>query len=52
MTFVTQTEHELKAGQIVECEIVASQGYDLIAAAVGKPRDARPIKRGLNILPS
>ncbi len=52
VTFVTQTDHELKAGQIVECEIVASQGYDLIAAAVGKPRDSRPIKRSLNILPS
>ena len=52
VTFVSQTEHELKEGQIVECEIVASQGYDLIAAAVGKPRDTRPVKRGLNILPS
>jgi len=30
------TGKKLKAGQIVPCEIVASQGYDLIGAAVGK----------------
>ena len=52
ITFVTQTEHELKEGQIVSCEIVASQGYDLIAAAVGEPRDAKPVVRGLNIIPT
>jgi len=28
----------LKPGQIVSCEIVATQGYDLIAAAVNKPK--------------
>lgn len=28
----------LRPGQIVECEIVASREYDLVAAAVGKPR--------------
>lgn len=28
----------LRAGQIVECEVVAAHGYDLVAAAVGKPR--------------
>ncbi len=28
----------LRPGQIVPCEIVASQGYDLIGAAVGSPR--------------
>ncbi|HVA50803.1 MAG TPA: 30S ribosomal protein S12 methylthiotransferase RimO [Pirellulales bacterium] len=28
---------KLRPGQIVRCEIVASQEYDLIAAAVGKP---------------
>ena len=28
---------KLAAGQIVPCEIVAARGYDLIAAAVGKP---------------
>lgn len=32
------TGRKLRAGQIVPCEIVASQGYDLVAAAVGKPR--------------
>lgn len=30
------TGKKLKPGQIVPCEIVASQGYDLIGAAVGK----------------
>ncbi|HQU44410.1 MAG TPA: 30S ribosomal protein S12 methylthiotransferase RimO, partial [Pirellulales bacterium] len=28
---------KLRPGQIVRCEIVASQEYDLIGAAVGKP---------------
>lgn len=28
----------LRAGQLVKCEVVAAHGYDLIAAAVGKPR--------------
>jgi len=28
----------LKPGQIVECEVVGAHGYDLIAAATGKPR--------------
>ncbi len=32
------TGRKLKPGQIVPCEIVTSQGYDLVAAAVGKPR--------------
>ncbi len=32
------TGKKLKPGQIVPCEIVASQGYDLVAAAVGKGR--------------
>lgn len=29
---------KLRAGDIVPCEIVAAQGYDLIAAATGRPR--------------
>jgi len=28
----------LAAGRLVPCEIVAAQGYDLIAAPVGEPR--------------
>ena len=35
--FVTETEHQLKAGQIVSTEIVGSQGYDLIGVAVDAP---------------
>ena len=32
------TGKKLKPGQIVPCEIVTSQGYDLVGVAVGKPR--------------
>lgn len=32
------TGRKLAAGQIVPCEIVGHRGYDLIGAAVGKPR--------------
>jgi ribosomal protein S12 methylthiotransferase len=35
---VIVTGKKIKAGQIVPCEIVASQDYDLIAAPVGKGR--------------
>ena len=35
---VTETDHPLKPGSIVACEVVTSQGYDLIAVATGKPR--------------
>lgn len=32
------TGRKLRPGQFVPCEIVASQGYDLVGVAVGKPR--------------
>ena len=32
------TGKKLKAGQIVKAEVVGSQGYDLIAVSVGRPR--------------
>jgi ribosomal protein S12 methylthiotransferase len=32
------TGRKLRAGQFVSCEIVASQGYDLVAAALGRGR--------------
>ena len=32
------TGKKLRPGQIVPCEIVATRDYDLIGAAVGKPR--------------
>mgnify|MGYP001613432914 CR=1 FL=1 len=32
------TGRKLRPGRMVRSEIVAAQGYDLIAAAVGKPR--------------
>ena len=38
LIFVTQTEHELKIGDIVPCEIVTNHEYDLVAVAVGEPR--------------
>jgi len=36
-SLVFVTGEGLQAGQFVPCEIVTSQGYDLVAAAVGKP---------------
>ena len=42
LVFVTETEHRLQPGDLVECEIVAFQDYDLIAAAVGEPA-RRPV---------
>lgn len=36
--FVTELEHSLKPGSIVGCELVGSQGYDLIGVATGEPR--------------
>lgn len=38
LVFVTETEHSLKTGKIVPCEVVAFQGYDLVAVATGDPR--------------
>lgn len=38
LIFVTETEESLGQGKIVPCEVVAYQGYDLIAVAVGDPR--------------
>jgi ribosomal protein S12 methylthiotransferase len=38
LVFVTQTEHRLRPGQIVPCQIVTHQDYDLVGVAAGKPR--------------
>jgi len=38
IVIVTEGEHPIKMGSIVECEVVTFQGYDLIAVATGKPR--------------
>jgi len=35
--FVTDQRQKLSAGRLVPCEIVTSQDYDLVAAAVGPP---------------
>jgi ribosomal protein S12 methylthiotransferase len=40
LVFVTGHQHKLRAGDIVPCEIVATQEYDLVAVAAGKPRPA------------
>jgi ribosomal protein S12 methylthiotransferase len=37
LVYVTGNEHPLADGAITRCEIVASQDYDLIAAAIGRP---------------
>ena len=36
--FVTETEHALAPGRIVECEVVTFKDYDLVAVATGQPR--------------
>jgi ribosomal protein S12 methylthiotransferase len=36
--YVTGQEERLRAGQLVPCEVVASQGYDLVAVPVGPAR--------------
>jgi ribosomal protein S12 methylthiotransferase len=36
--YVTGNNRKLSAGAITACEIVASQNYDLVGVAVGKPR--------------
>ena len=38
IVIVTEGEHPIKMGSIVQCEVVTFQGYDLIAVATGKPR--------------
>ena len=38
IVYVTQTDHDLKPGDIVSNEIVGSRGYDLIGVAIEKPR--------------
>jgi len=38
LVFVTGDQYKLRAGDIVPCEIVATQEYDLVAVAAGKPK--------------
>ena len=38
LVFVTGDRHKLRAGDIVPCEVVATQEYDLVAVAAGKPQ--------------
>jgi ribosomal protein S12 methylthiotransferase len=38
LIYVSGDRHELDAGQLVPCEVVAWQQYDLVGAAVGPPR--------------
>lgn len=38
LVFVTGDKHKLRAGDIVPVEIVASQEYDLVGVAAGRPR--------------
>jgi len=47
LVFVTQTDSELAVGQIVPCEVVTFQGYDLVAVATGKPKER---KAALNVI--
>jgi hypothetical protein len=38
LVFVTGDKKKLRTGDIVPAEIVATQDYDLVAVAAGKPR--------------
>jgi ribosomal protein S12 methylthiotransferase len=38
LVFVTGDRQKLKVGQIVPVQIVATQEYDLVGVAIGKPR--------------
>ena len=38
VVFVTETDHPLEPGQIVDCEVVTFKDYDLVAVAVSQPR--------------
>ena len=38
IAYITETDEPLAAGLMVPCEVVASQGYDLVAVAVAPPR--------------
>ena len=43
LVYVTEQPGEpLQAGDMVGCEFVASQGYDLIAVPMEPPRSAKP----------
>jgi ribosomal protein S12 methylthiotransferase len=42
LVFVTGDRQKLRAGDIVPVEIVASQEYDLVGVAAGKPRPRQP----------
>ena len=47
LVFVTGDQHKLRAGDIVPVEIVATQEYDLVGVAAGKPRVRETIPLGI-----
>ncbi|HZN32683.1 MAG TPA: 30S ribosomal protein S12 methylthiotransferase RimO [Pirellulaceae bacterium] len=52
LVFVTGDQHKLRAGDIVPVEIVATQDYDLIGVAAGRPkaRHAPPSKAAAGLV--
>jgi len=52
LVFVTGDQHKLRAGDIVPVEIVATQDYDLIGVAAGRPkaRHAPPTKTAAGLV--
>jgi ribosomal protein S12 methylthiotransferase len=44
LVFVTGDQFKLRAGDIVPCEIVATQEYDLVAVAAGKPKPRQALR--------
>ena len=51
LVFVTETDHPLQPGDIVSCEVVTKQEYDLIAVAVAPPSRASRKQQTTNSLP-
>jgi ribosomal protein S12 methylthiotransferase len=48
LVFVTGDRHKLRAGDIVPCEIVATQDYDLVGVAAGRPKPRQaPVRERL-----
>jgi len=44
MVFITETDHPLQLGDIVECEVVTTNQYDLVAVAIAEPKPRTVVK--------
>ncbi len=51
VVFVTETDHPLSAGDIVPCEVVTFQAYDLVAVAIDTPKTRKRNPSAVGKLP-